>query len=347
MTLPRPYVTPRGFLSGASARDAVTGNRAAAFGKAQAFTAIELTDSALSPLVQQTFLISEAPAATRPWLEALAREPETFAGVSLAEPVLMGIVNVTPDSFSDGGQYVSENAAIAHGKALLEAGAAIVDIGGESTRPGAAPVPVTEEISRVIPVIRALATAGACVSIDTRHAPVMEAAIAAGARLVNDVTALTGEGALAAVARGKVATLLMHMQGEPQTMQTDPKYVWAPGDVFDYLEARIKACLAAGIPRDRIGIDPGIGFGKNDLHNAQILDHLALYRALGAPVVLGVSRKSFIGRMSRGEHARHRLAGSLAAAVKGVQHGAQILRVHDVAETRQALTVARRITAGH
>jgi dihydropteroate synthase len=346
MTLVRPYVTPRGLLSGTTARDAIAANRAAAFGRVAAFTALDLTDSALSPRVQQTFLVSEAPAAAQPWLMAFAQAPETFAGISLAEPVLMGVVNVTPDSFSDGGRYSSEHAAIAHGKALLEAGAAIVDVGGESTRPGAAPVPLDEEISRVIPVIRALASTGACVSIDTRHAPVMEVAIAAGARIVNDVTALTGEGALAAVARGKAAVMLMHMQGEPQTMQADPKYKWAPGDVFDYLQGRIAACVAAGIPRAEIGIDPGIGFGKNDLHNAQILDHLALFRALGAPLVLGVSRKSFIGRMSGGEDAQHRLAGSLAAAVLGVLQGAQIVRVHDVAETRQALAIARRIGAG-
>lgn len=346
MTLPKPYVTPRGFLSGASARDAISSNRAVAFGNTQAFTAVELTDSTLSPQFHQTFLIADAPAAARPWLDSFAHAPDTFAGLSLAQPLLMGVVNVTPDSFSDGGRFAREDAAIAHGKALLEAGAAIVDVGGESTRPGAAPVPLAEEIARVVPVVRALASVGACVSIDTRHAAVMEAAIAAGARIVNDVTALTGEGAVAVVAGAKVPVLLMHMQGEPQTMQADPKYVWAPGDVFDYLEGRIQACLSAGLARDLIGIDPGIGFGKNDLHNAQILDHLPLYRALGVPVVLGVSRKSFIGRMSQGEDAQQRLAGSLAAAVLGTQAGAQIVRVHDVAETRQALAIARRIELG-
>lgn len=347
MTLSKPYVTPRGLLTGASARDAVTGGRARALGKALAFTAIELTAADLSPVVQQTFLTGDCPASGYPWLEAFAHEPDSFAGLALAAPIVMGVVNVTPDSFSDGGQFASAETAIAHGRALLEAGAAIVDIGGESTRPGAAPVAVNEEIARVVPVVKALASSGACVSIDTRHAAVMEAAVAAGARIVNDVTALTGEGSLAAVARTNAAVILMHMQGEPRTMQDHPTYTWAPGDVFDALQARIAVCVAAGISRERLAIDPGIGFGKNDLHNAQILDHIALYRALGCAVVLGASRKSFIGRMSRGEGAGHRLAGSLAAALHGVSQGARIVRVHDVAETRQALAVAARIDAGY
>ncbi len=346
MTLSKPYVTPRGFLFGASARDAVTRSRAIPYGAGRAFTAVELTDSSLSPLVQQTFLTHECPDPSRPWLEALSHVPDSFAGVSLADPALMGVVNVTPDSFSDGGQFATAEAAIAHGRALLEAGAAIVDIGGESTRPGAAPVGVAEELARTIPVVRALASAGACVSIDTRHAPVMAAAIEAGARIVNDIAALTGEGSLALVARANVSVVLMHMQGEPQTMQAHPAYVWAPGDVFDYLQERIKACLAAGISRDRIAVDPGIGFGKDDTHNTQIIDHLGLYRGLGCAVVFGASRKSFIARMSRGEEAQHRLGGSLSAALSGVRHGARILRVHDVDETRQALAVAKRIAIG-
>jgi dihydropteroate synthase len=315
-------------------------------GKDRAFTAVELTNSTLSPTVQQTFLVKECPPAGQPWLIAYAHGPETFAGLSLAQPILMGVVNVTPDSFSDGGQFSSPTYAVAHGRALMEAGASIIDVGGESTRPGAAPVEIAEEVERVVPVVRALAELGICVSIDTRHAAVMEAAIAAGARIVNDVTALTGEGALGVVSKSNVAAILMHMQGEPRTMQDHPTYTWAPGDVFDLLETRLSACAAAGIPRARLAVDPGIGFGKNDVHNAQILDHTALYRALQCPVVVGASRKSFIGRMSRGEDAQHRLPGSLAAALHGVSQGAQILRVHDVAETRQALAVAGRIATG-
>jgi len=346
MTLSKPYATPRGFLFGASARDAVASRRAAPYGEGRAFTAVELTNSALSPTVQQTFLVHECPPASLPWIEALSRVPDSFAGLSLADPLLMGVVNVTPDSFSDGGQFATPEAAIARGRALIQEGAAIVDVGGESTRPGAAAVGIDEEIARVVPVVRALAAGGACVSIDTRHAAVMTAALEAGARIVNDVTALTGEGALGAVARSGAAVMLMHMQGEPQTMQASPTYVWAPGDVFDYLQARIEACLAAGIARERIAVDPGIGFGKTDSHNAQILDHLGLYRALGCVLGLGVSRKSFIGRMSQGEDAQHRLGGSLSAALSGVRHGARILRAHDVAETRQAFAVAKRIALG-
>ncbi|MGE4061760.1 MAG: dihydropteroate synthase [Rhodospirillaceae bacterium] len=346
MKLSRPYVTPRGFLFGGSARDAAARNRAIPYGEGRAFTAVELTDSSLSPIVQQTFLAHECPAASLPWLEALAQVPTTYAGLSLADPLIMGVVNVTPDSFSDGGQHASETAAIAHARALVAAGAAIIDVGGESTRPGAAPVAIDEEAARVLPVIRALAASGVCVSIDTRHAPVMAAAIAAGARIINDISALTGEGTLPAVARTDVSVVLMHMQGDPRTMQDHPRYIWAPGDVFDFLEARIEACIAAGIARERIAIDPGIGFGKDDTHNTQIIDHLGVYRALGCPIVFGASRKSFIARMSRGEEPQHRLGGSLSAALSGVRHGARILRVHDVAETRQALAVAKRIAVG-
>ncbi|MCA0201782.1 MAG: dihydropteroate synthase [Proteobacteria bacterium] len=346
MPLAKPYVTPRGLLTGASAQDAVRSDRALPFGKDLAFTAVELTDSASLPTVQQTFLAKACPPASQSWIKAYAHAPDAFAGLSLAKPILMGVVNVTPDSFSDGGQFSAPGYAIAHARALMEAGASIIDVGGESTRPGAAPIEIAEEVNRVVPVVRALAERGICVSIDTRHAAVMEAAISAGARIVNDVTALTGEGALAVVAKANVAAILMHMQGEPRTMQDRPAYAWAPGDVFDMLEARIHACAAAGLPRARLAVDPGIGFGKNDIHNAQILDHTALYRALGCPVVIGASRKSFIGRMSRGEDAQHRLPGSLAAALHGVSQGAQILRVHDVAETRQALAVAGRINSG-
>ncbi len=346
MTLPKPYVTPRGLLTGASAQDAVRSGRAHPFGKDHAFTAVELTNSALSPTVQQTFLVKECPAASQSWLKAYSHAPENFAGLSLAQPTLMGVVNVTPDSFSDGGRFSSPTYAIAHGRALMEAGASIIDVGGESTRPGAAPVEIAEEVARVVPVVRALAELGICVSIDTRHAAVMDAAISAGARIVNDVTALTGDGALALVAKSNAAAILMHMQGEPRTMQDHPTYTWAPGDVFDHLEARLDACAAAGISRERLAVDPGIGFGKNDIHNAQVLDHAALYRALQCPLVIGASRKSFIGRMSRGEDARRRLPGSLAAALHAAAQGARILRVHDVAETRQALAVAGRINLG-
>jgi dihydropteroate synthase len=273
-------------------------------------------------------------------LRSIAAPRPMFAGLSLDRPRLMGVVNVTPDSFSDGGRYQDSKAAIAQGRALQQAGADILDIGGESTRPGAAPVSIEEELSRVLPVVADLAKDGAVVSIDTRHAEVMRRAVDAGARIINDVTALTGDPAsLDAAAGSGAGIVLMHMLGEPRTMQKDPQYRDAPLDVCDYFAARIDACAAAGIARDRLILDPGIGFGKNDRHNIAILDDLALLHGLGCGLLLGVSRKSFIGRLSRGEDAAHRLPGTLAATLAGLDRGAQIHRVHDVAEAAQAVAI--------
>jgi dihydropteroate synthase len=277
-------------------------------------------------------------------LESLAA-PKRFAGFGFVDgPVLMGIVNVTPDSFSDGGRFLDHDRAIRHGFALAEAGAGIIDVGGESTRPGAAAVSIDEEVARIEPVVRRLASEGLCVSIDTRNAEVMRAALQAGAAIINDVTALTHDpDALPLAAGSDASVMLMHMQGEPGTMQEAPDYEFAPADVCDYLEVRRDACLDAGIPLERISLDPGIGFGKNDTHNYQILDWLGLYQGLGCALTLGVSRKSFIGRTDGGADADARVPGSLASALAGVRRGAQILRVHDVAETRQALAVWRMI----
>jgi dihydropteroate synthase len=277
-------------------------------------------------------------------LQAIAAPRAPFAGLTLDRPRLMGIINVTPDSFSDGGRYAGREAAIAHGRALREAGADILDVGGESTRPGAAPVSLTEEMDRTLPVIEALAGEGALVSIDTRHAAVMRAAVAAGARIINDVTALAGdpESPTTAAASG-AAVVLMHMQGEPRTMQQDPSYRDAPLDIYDFFAERLAACAAAGIAPVRIALDPGIGFGKRDGHNLAILADLALYHGLGCALLLGASRKSFIARLSRGEDVDHRLPGSLAAALAGLDRGVQMIRVHDVAETAQAVAVWRAI----
>src|SRR5882724_8783578 len=260
-------------------------------------------------------------------LHAITAARPPLAGLTLDRPRLMGVVNVTPDSFSDGGRYASCDAAIAHGRALMAAGADILDIGGESTRPGAAQVSPGEELARVVPVIEALASDGALVSIDTRRAAVMQAA-------------LTGDPeSLPVVAQSGAAVVLMHMQGEPRTMQQDPTYRDAPLDIYDFFAERIAACAAAGIALARIALDPGIGFGKRDPHNLAILADLALYHGLGCALLLGVSRKSFIGRLSRGEDAAHRLGGSLATALAGLDRGVQILRVHDVAETAQAIAI--------
>lgn len=265
-----------------------------------------------------------------------------FAGLSLDRVRLMGIVNVTPDSFSDGGETDATAAAVDRGLAMLAEGADIIDVGGESTRPGALPVPVEAELARVVPVVRALAEAGALVSVDTRHAAVMRAAIAAGARIVNDITALQGDPeALPVVAAAAVSVVLMHMQGEPRTMQRDPHYEDAAADVHRWLTGRAAACVAAGVPAGRIALDPGIGFGKTLAHNLRIIAGLARYRALPYALLLGVSRKSFIAAADRSVPPKQRLGGSLAAALAGVRAGVHILRVHDVADTRQALAVHR------
>ncbi|MGK9233620.1 dihydropteroate synthase [Inquilinus limosus] len=281
-------------------------------------------------------------------LNKLSRPRPDFAGLALDRPRLMGIVNVTPDSFSDGGDFAESGRAVAHGLALAEAGAEILDIGGESTRPGSAPVSPEEEIARVQPVIRELANRGLTVSIDTRHAAVMQAALAAGARIVNDVTGLTGDPAsLGVVARAGCPVVLMHIQGEPQTMQRNPAYEDVLLDVFDWLEERVAACDAAGIPAGRIAADPGIGFGKKSLtHNLPLLRGLSLLHGLGCAVLLGVSRKRFIGTISGAAEPKARAPGSIAAGLYGVAQGVQILRVHDVAETRQALAVWSALQVG-
>lgn len=262
----------------------------------------------------------------------------TFAGFALDRPLIMGIINATPDSFSDGGDAFSLEDAVARGLTFMNDGADIIDVGGESTRPGAEPISIEEELRRTIPVIKRLSQAGACVSIDTRHALVMEGALAAGAEIINDVTALTGDGRSMDVAANTDAPIvLMHMQGQPGTMQSAPAYEDAAKDVFDYLTARVQACEAAGIERSRLALDPGIGFGKTVDHNLHILKTLKMYDRLGLPILLGVSRKSFIGKVVGEADAKKRLAGSISAALWGVSQGAKILRVHDVAETKQAL----------
>jgi dihydropteroate synthase len=276
------------------------------------------------------------------WLGALSAPRPAFAGLSFTRPAIMGVLNVTPDSFSDGGERLDAARAIADGRAMVEAGAAILDVGGESTRPGAEPVPIDEELRRVIPVVQGLAEAGCRVSIDTRNARTMREAVAAGAHVVNDVSALTWDpDSAGTVAELGVPVVLLHIQGTPQTMQRAPAYADPALDVYDALKDRLDACVAAGIPRANVAIDPGFGFGKTPAHNVAILNRLALYQGLGAPLLLGLSRKSTLGKLSRGEPPTQRLAGSLAGALAGAQRGAQILRVHDVAETAQALAVWR------
>ena len=274
-------------------------------------------------------------------LQRLAMPRAPLAGLSLDRPRIMGILNVTPDSFSDGGDRADPEIAVRDGLAMLAAGADILDVGGESTRPGSQPVSLAEERARVVPVVEALARAGATVSIDTRHAAIMEEAVAAGAAIINDVTALEGDpDSLAVAAEAGVPVILMHMQGEPQTMQANPTYDAAALDIYRYLAGRLEACAGAGIAPGRMVVDPGIGFGKTLDHNLQLLEQLALFQGLGTAVLLGASRKSFIAKLASDAGApKQRLPGSLAAALLGLQRGVQILRVHDVAETCQAVAV--------
>lgn len=257
-----------------------------------------------------------------------------------ADPILMGIVNVTPDSFSGDGKLQAE-AAIAHGLKLHREGAAILDIGGESTRPGAASVTIDEEIRRVVPVVEGLRNCGAAISVDTRHAAVMKAALKAGATMINDVSALEGEGSLAVAAKSNALICLMHKKGEPQTMQTNPQYEDVLKDVYDYLAGRIKACTNIGVSKDRLLIDVGVGFGKTLEHNLTLLKNIDHFASLGVPILLGVSRKRFIEALSPGAGADQRVPGSIAAVLAAYAKGVRIFRVHDVAETAQALTVFR------
>jgi dihydropteroate synthase len=254
----------------------------------------------------------------------------------------MGVVNVTPDSFSDGGLFLDEEAAVAQGIALGEEGADILDVGGESTRPGSGPVPAEEETGRVVPVIERLsARGGPGISIDTTKAVVARAALAAGARMVNDVSALRFDPELAGViADAGVECCLMHMLGEPRTMQDDPRYDDVVSDVKAFLEERLAFAVAAGVPEDRIQLDPGIGFGKTVEHNLTLLDRLDEIVAIGRPVVVGVSRKSFLGKITGRAVAAERVHGTVAANVLALERGATVFRVHDVAPSRDALLVA-------
>lgn len=271
--------------------------------------------------------------------DALVRPRPSVAGLDMTAPRIMGILNVTPDSFSDGGLFNAPDAALRRALAMQQEGAVILDIGGESTRPGAAEVQIAEEIERTAPVIAAIRAQSAVpISIDTRKAAVASAALQAGASLVNDVAALTFDPDLAAVtAKAGVPVCLMHAKGNPETMQNDPTYDDVLLDVYDFLAERIEAAVVAGIPRDQIIVDPGIGFGKTLEHNLVLLRGIALFHALGCPVLLGASRKRFIGTIGGGKTAADRVSGSVAVALFAARRGVQILRVHDIFATKQAL----------
>lgn len=258
--------------------------------------------------------------------------------LSLQRPLVMGIVNVTPDSFSDGGRFYGQRVALAHARQLIAEGADLIDVGGESTRPDASEVSLDDELRRVMPIVEALGGGPVPVSVDTSKPEVMRAAIARGAAVINDVRALSMPGALGAVAGSDCGVVLMHMQGTPQTMQLDPRYVDVTGEVASFLGARADEVAAAGVARDRIALDPGFGFGKTHQHNFELLARLGELAALGRPLLVGISRKGML-KFATGRSVDERLVASVAAALVAVERGARIVRVHDVAATRDALAV--------
>jgi dihydropteroate synthase len=338
----RVYLVPRGLSSGPSAtRAAASGVALPLAGGPMSFDHVDVISRPVGmPAERRAARLSDLPAGTQGLIDGLTRPLRPFAGLSMHAVRIMGVINATPDSFSDGGEFADAEAAVAHACDMLAAGADILDIGGESTRPGAAPVSLEEELRRVIPTVEALADRGAVVSVDTRRAAVMRRAVEAGARIINDVTALTGDkGAEMAVAGTDASIVLMHMQGDPTNMQKNPRYADATCDLLDYFDARLQRLSAIGIDLSRIAIDPGIGFGKLDQHNLLILDELAAFQVFGCPILLGVSRKSFIARLSRQEPPKQRLAGTLAANQIGIDRGVRIVRVHDAAEAAQARAI--------
>ena len=267
------------------------------------------------------------------------------SGLDMAQPQVMGILNVTPDSFSDGGRHFGPEDAVKAARAMIDAGAGIIDIGGESTRPGAEPVSVADEIARTAPVIKAIrAQSDVAISIDTRKAAVAEAAVAAGATLVNDVSGFTYDADLAEFcARSGLPVCVMHALGDPATMQNDPSYDDVLLDIFDFLERQVERLEAAGIARSRIVVDPGIGFGKTVEHNLTILQNIGLFHGLGCAILLGASRKGFIGKVADAPDAAQRAPGSIAVGLAALAQGVQILRVHDVDQTVQALRLWRAV----
>ncbi len=339
------YLRPGGFLSGQSGRDAVSAGHAGLIGNGwAAFSLVEVIVPSFDGSTRSWFSYKDMKASNDPVIFEILANIEAprvpVAGLEMDRVQIMGIVNVTPDSFSDGGAFMASHSAVAHGQALIKQGATMVDVGGESTRPGADFVSAEEEITRISMVVNMLAQTSTPVSIDTRKAKVIAAASELGAGLINDVTALEfDEDSLDVAAQSGLPVCLMHSQGTPENMQDNPQYGDVVLDVYDYLSARIETCVKAGITKDKLVVDPGIGFGKTLDHNLALIDQISMFHGLGVAVLLGASRKSFIGALCGADDAQDRLGGSLAAALKGVEAGVQFLRVHDVKETRQAVDV--------
>lgn len=338
------YLQPLGLIAGAAAAQAVSAGEAQPLaGGPLVFTHAGVIEGQPGRARRRLLRVVDLREARDPDLAALlgrttAPRPP-FAGLALDRPRLMGIVNVTPDSFSDGGEFAGHDAAIAQGRALRAGGADILDIGGESTRPGSDAVSSDMERARALPVVRALAGEGATVSIDTRKASIMREAVAQGAAIINDVSALAYDlDSLAAAAQSGAFVVLMHARGDPKVMQDNPEYGDVVLEVYDALAERLEAARAAGVAPDRLMVDPGIGFGKTFGHNLEILEALTLYHGLGVPLLVGASRKGFVGRITGVKDARQRVHGSIGMALAAAGQGAHILRVHDVAETNAALS---------
>ena len=339
------YLRPLGFLYGESATEAVKAGQARWLtGGPVAFSMAEIIEGtpgrAKRTCLAMSALSASSESRIQRWLSQLTEKRAAFCGMVFDRPRLMGIINVTPDSFSDGGNLHDAPASVAHAMRLVREGADIIDIGGESTRPGSDPVSLDQELKRVLPVVEGVLGVDALTSIDTRKSEVMRQAGVAGVDIINDVSALTydGDSVTVAVTR-KMPVILMHAKGDPKLMQDDPAYEDVCLEVFDYLEERIATCMAAGVPRANIVADPGIGFGKTVNHNLELLRCLALFHGLGVPILLGASRKRFIGALAGEPDPMKRGPGSVSAALLGLSQGVQMFRVHDVAKTRQAVAI--------
>ncbi|MGB0086609.1 MAG: dihydropteroate synthase [Rhodomicrobiaceae bacterium] len=337
------YLRPVGIVWGDAASDAIAeGVALPVAGGPAACLGFEVTEGepgrATRCFASASDLAVSLDASVKSILERITSPRQPVAGLGFGRPVVMGIVNVTPDSFSDGGDFAVAETAVAHAHRLAAEGAAIVDIGGESTRPGAEAVDEAEELRRVPPVLDGLRDLPAAISIDTRKAAVMRDAAARGAKIINDVSALTHDpAALPAAAQLGLPVILMHAKGDPRSMQDEPAYADVLLEVYDFLEARIAAVEAAGIPRRKLIADPGIGFGKTIDHNLKLLAGIGLFHGLGVPMLLGASRKRMIGTMTGETNPKRRAPGSIGIALAAASQAVQIFRVHDVGETRQAL----------
>jgi dihydropteroate synthase len=343
----RLYLRPLGFLWGIDAHEAVGRNVAGRLaGGSGAFALVEVIRRDGAKITREITsygaLRKSGEGEIRERLESISASRGKIAGLDVGTTRVMGVVNITPDSFSDGGRTPDRRSAVEQGLRLSAEGADILDVGGESTRPGSEGVTLEEERRRVVAAVEELSKAGLLVSIDTRKPEIMSDAVAAGARIINDVSALTFDAASASVAASLgVPVVLMHAKGDSKTMQINPVYDDVVLDVYDELSARVAAAERAGLPRSRLLVDPGIGFGKTFRHNAEILKNIAVFHGMGVALVLGASRKAFLGAITGEKRASDRGAGSIGAAIAGVAQGVQILRVHDVKETVHALKVWR------